>query len=153
MAGIRGRDTKPEISIRRALHALGFRYRLHARDIFGKPDVVLPKHRALIMLHGCFWHGHGCRFSKLPATNTEFWHQKITKNRLRDEQVLETLLAEGWRCFVVWECAIRACKNEADASWLAKEVAMWINGEATIGGIDEAIVAARQSKWGTAVST
>lgn len=107
MSGIRGKDTKPELAIRRGLHALGFRYRLHARDLPGKPDIVLPRWRAVIFVHGCFWHGHDCHLFKWPKTRTEFWRQKITTNRQNDEKAVAALHAQGWRVLIVWECALK----------------------------------------------
>ena len=107
MSGIRGRNTKPELVIRRALHARGFRYRVHVASLPGKPDIVLPRLRSAILVHGCFWHGHDCSLFRLPATRREFWKAKITRNRERDGEVLDALRAEGWRCVTVWECALR----------------------------------------------
>ena len=107
MSGIRARNTKPELVIRRALHARGFRYRVHVATLPGKPDIVLPKLRSAILVHGCFWHGHDCSLFRLPATRREFWEAKIARNRERDGEVLDALRAEGWRCVTVWECALR----------------------------------------------
>ena len=107
MSGIRARNTKPELVIRRALHARGFRYRVHVTTLPGKPDIVLPKLRSAILVHGCFWHGHDCSLFRLPATRREFWEAKIARNRERDGEVLDALRAEGWRCVTVWECALR----------------------------------------------
>ncbi len=107
MAAVRGKDTKPELLIRRGLHGLGFRYRLQAKDLPGKPDLVLPKHRAVIFVHGCFWHGHDCPMFRLPGTRTQFWDQKISSNRERDRRNLIALGEAGWRTGIVWECALR----------------------------------------------
>ena len=107
MSRIRGKDTKPEMLLRRALHAKGFRFRLHRRDLPGSPDLVFPKFRSVILVNGCFWHGHDCPLFKLPATRTEFWFSKIEGNRARDKRVLEELTSAGWRTLVVWECAIK----------------------------------------------
>lgn len=106
MSGIRGKNTKPELLIRKALHARGFRYRLHC-DLPGKPDICLPKHRAVIFVHGCFWHGHDCHLFKWPKTRPEFWQAKIARNREVDRLAEERLLADGWRVATVWECAIK----------------------------------------------
>ena len=107
MSRIRGRDTKPEMVIRRGLHARGFRFRLQARDLPGRPDLVLPRHRAVVFVHGCFWHGHECQLFQTPATRREFWEAKIARNRERDVQAYDALAAHGWRTLTVWECAIR----------------------------------------------
>jgi DNA mismatch endonuclease (patch repair protein) len=107
MAGIKGKDTKPEMFVRHLLHERGFRYRLHRKDLPGKPDIVLPKYSAVILVHGCFWHGHDCRFFKLPGTRTEWWHEKLEQNRIRDQRNIQGLLTGGWRVLVVWECALR----------------------------------------------
>ncbi|MER8606596.1 very short patch repair endonuclease [Mesorhizobium sp. M0663] len=107
MAGIKGVNTKPELILRLALHAGGFRYRLHDRRLPGRPDMVFPRRRAALFAHGCFWHGHDCHLFRLPGTRPDFWREKIARNRERDT-VAEAALAEhGWRCGVVWECAIR----------------------------------------------
>ena len=108
MAGIRGKNTKPELALRRALHARGFRYRLHSRMVYGRPDLVLPKHRAVIFVHGCFWHRHeGCRYTTTPSSRPEFWQAKFEANVARDSAVRATLLESGWRVATVWECALR----------------------------------------------
>lgn len=107
MSRIRGRDTKPEMRLRRALHAQGFRYRLHRRDLPGSPDIVLPKWKTAIFVHGCFWHRHtGCRKATTPTSNVEFWNAKFLANTLRDARVLAALHASGWKTAVVWECAL-----------------------------------------------
>ena len=107
MSRIRGKDTKPEMVLRRGLHALGFRFRLHRQDLPGRPDLVFPARRAVIFAHGCFWHGHACPMCRMPDTRPEFWVAKITGNRRRDETAENTLLSMGWRVLVVWECALR----------------------------------------------
>ncbi|NWE26812.1 very short patch repair endonuclease [Pseudomonas gingeri] len=107
MSRIRGRDTKPELLIRRGLHARGFRYRVQDKKLPGRPDLVFPRYHAVIFVHGCFWHGHDCPMFKLPATRQEFWNQKIMSNRARDERVTAVLIELGWRIANVWECSIR----------------------------------------------
>lgn len=107
MSGIRGRNTKPELLIRKALHAHGFRYRIHHTRLPGKPDIVLPRFRAVVLVHGCFWHGHDCPLFQLPGTRTEFWREKITRNQARDREVTAALSDSGWRCATVWECSLR----------------------------------------------
>lgn len=107
MSRIRGRDTKPEMLLRRGLHAAGLRFRLHVRNLPGRPDVVLPRHHAVVLVHGCFWHGHDCTLFKLPATRSQFWADKIATNRSRDERDLAALLKAGWRVLTVWECSLK----------------------------------------------
>jgi DNA mismatch endonuclease (patch repair protein) len=108
MAGIKGKNTKPEMLVRRHLHAHGFRYNLARKDLPGRPDLVLRRFGAAIFVHGCYWHGHpGCRYATTPSTRTEFWTAKISGNRDRDARVLSELAAKGWRVAVVWECALR----------------------------------------------
>lgn len=108
MSGIRGKDTKPEMQVRRYLHAVGLRYALHRRDLPGCPDIVLPRLKAIVQVHGCFWHGHpGCRFATIPQTRKDFWIEKITANRARDGLSTSQLLEIGWRVAVVWECALK----------------------------------------------
>lgn len=107
MAGIRGKDTKPEIIIRKELFKQGFRYRLHDKKLAGKPDIVLPRYRAAIFVHGCFWHGHNCPLFKLPSTRTDFWKSKIETNRCNDQRSIFTLLQSQWRVAVIWECSLK----------------------------------------------
>ncbi len=107
MSRIKGRNTKPELLIRKALHARGLRYRLHRGDLPGKPDIVLSGYRAVVFVHGCFWHAHKCSLAKLPETSASFWRQKIDGNAVRDERAITELRANGWRVGVVWECAVR----------------------------------------------
>ena len=132
MAGIRSVNTKPELIVRSGLHALGFRFRLHDRRLPGKPDLFLPKYRAAIFVHGCFWHGHNCRLFKLPETRRELWRDKIDGNRKRDSRVREELCAAGIRCLVVWECALRG--RAARGSVIA-EAAAWLRSDAKTGEI------------------
>jgi DNA mismatch endonuclease (patch repair protein) len=107
MAAIRGRDTKPEVRIRKALHALGFRYRTHAKELPGRPDLVLPKYKAVVFINGCFWHRHDCHMFKWPLTRPDFWQQKIGKNAENDIRNLALLKEAGWRVATVWECAVK----------------------------------------------
>lgn len=107
MSRVRGRDTKPEMVIRQGLHARGLRYRLHDRTLPGRPDLVFAKYRAVVFVHGCFWHAHGCKRSKLPATRRHFWKKKLEGNAARDQLAVAELQAAGWRILVVWECALR----------------------------------------------
>lgn len=106
MARIRGRDNKPEIWVRKCLHALGFRFRLHRKDLPGRPDIVLPRWRVAIFVNGCFWHGHPCGRSKTPETRRDFWENKIFKNVERDQISKSRLLADGWRVLIIWGCLI-----------------------------------------------
>ena len=108
MSRIRGKNTKPEILVRKGLHARGFRFRLHNKKLPGSPDIVLPKYGVAIMVNGCFWHGHkGCRYATKPKTNVEFWETKIARNRHRDEVTNAHLEALGWHVITVWECELR----------------------------------------------
>lgn len=107
MAGIRGKNTRPEMILRRGLHARGFRFRLHDRRLSGSPDLVFPGRHAVVFVHGCFWHGHGCHLFRLPATRREFWQAKIAGNVARDTAAEDRLVADGWRVLTVWECALK----------------------------------------------
>ena len=107
MSRIRGRDTKPEMLIRRGLFARGFRYRLHSGTLPGRPDLVFPARRAVIFVHGCFWHAHDCVLFTLPATRRAFWEQKLGANRERDAAAITALESGGWRVLVIWECAMK----------------------------------------------
>ena len=123
MSRIRGKDTKPEILVRKGLHARGFRFRLQDRKLPGKPDIVLPKYGVAIMVNGCFWHGHkGCRYATKPKSNIEFWETKIARNKHRDEVTAAHLEALGWTVIVVWECELRGKeKAEERIQTLAEE--------------------------------
>lgn len=108
MSGIRGTNTRPELALRRSLHALGFRFRLHSRNVPGKPDLILPRYRAAIFVHGCFWHRHsGCRYTTTPSTRPDFWTAKFEANVNRDRVVKDALQQSGYRLAIVWECALR----------------------------------------------
>jgi DNA mismatch endonuclease, patch repair protein len=130
MAGIRGKNTKPELALRRSLHGLGFRYRLHAKGVLGKPDIVMPKYHAVIFVHGCFWHRHvGCRCTTYPTTRPEFWTAKFDANVARDAAVQSALLEAGWRVGIVWECALR---TEASIAQTRDIVAAWLHAGDTV---------------------
>lgn len=121
MQAVRSRNTKPEIQLRKSLHALGFRFRIHRRDLPGSPDIVFPKHRAVVFVHGCFWHGHaGCRRAVLPATRTDYWRDKRERNRRRDAAATRKLRCMGWRVKVVWTCQLD------DPRRVAETVSRWI---------------------------
>lgn len=107
MSRIKGRDTRPELVLRRVLHADGLRYRLHVKSLPGRPDLVFPKHKVATFVHGCFWHGHDCRLFKLPMTNRRFWKKKIGGNRKRDEKQVAHLKSDGWRILTIWECVFK----------------------------------------------
>ena len=106
MARVGGKNTRPELTVRRLLHALGFRFRIHRKDLPGNPDIVLPKWRTAIFVHGCFWHGHTCRRGAKPTSNTAFWSDKIRKTQARDRNAQKRLRADGWRVIVLWECEL-----------------------------------------------
>ena len=121
MAGIRGSNTSPEMKVRRLLHRYGFRYRLHQKNLPGRPDLVLSRYRVCIFVHGCFWHRHpGCRYATTPATRKEFWQSKFDQNVARDTRNKETLLAAGWRVIELWECGIR--RPETELLWVLDAV-------------------------------
>ncbi|WP_232831504.1 very short patch repair endonuclease [Pseudogemmobacter bohemicus] len=125
MQAIRGADTGPEMLLRRGLHGLGFRYRLQARDLPGRPDLVLPKHRVVIFANGCFWHGHGCALFRWPATREAFWRTKIGGNVARDARNLAALEAQGWRIAIIWECALKGRGRLPEGAAVAR-LAAWI---------------------------
>lgn len=137
MSQIRGKDTAPELLLRRGLHARGFRYRLHGRELPGNPDLVFPKYWAVIFVHGCFWHQHDCHLFKWPATRREFWENKINRNRERDLKAIDSLIAAGWRVLTVWECALRSTRRQAPARVL-DECASFLNGGRLFHQIREA---------------
>lgn len=121
MAGIRGKDTSPELFIRKTLHALGYRYRLHDKRLPGKPDLVFPARKSIIEIQGCFWHGHDCRLFKWPSTRSEQWKVKIEGNKIRDTQNQQTLISSGWRILLIWECAMRG-RNKMPSTSLVDKV-------------------------------
>lgn len=127
MSGIRGKDTKPEMLVRKGLHARGFRFRLHAADVPGKPDLVLPRYHALVFVHGCFWHSHDCHLFRMPTTRTDFWKAKLERNCQRDAEVGEALRSAGWRILVIWECALKG-KFRLDPEDVFDRAEVWIRG-------------------------
>lgn len=130
MSRIRARDTKPEILVRKALHAQGYRFRLHRKDLPGKPDIVLPRFRAAILVHGCFWHMHeGCTLARIPSTRTEFWSAKLYANAMRDQTAYSRLLALGWRVLTIWECYLKSTSPEI----LQADLVRWISGRKVSG--------------------
>jgi len=128
MSGIRGANTKPEILVRKLLFARGFRYRLHAKHLPGKPDIVLPRWRAMVFVHGCFWHRHDCHLFRLPATRRDFWKEKIGGNVARDARHHTALLGDGWRIATVWECALKGRTRRAPDA-VGDELAGWLRAD------------------------
>jgi DNA mismatch endonuclease, patch repair protein len=120
MSRIRGKDTRPEMMVRRWLWANGYRYRVHRKDLPGKPDIVLPRYHAVIFVHGCFWHRHGCRATTTPASHRDFWLTKFQENVSRDKRIVEALMNDAWRVMVVWECALRG--KTADLELVARQI-------------------------------
>ena len=126
MAGIRGKDTKPETSVRKALHRRGYRYRLHNPKLPGKPDLAFTSRKAVIMVHGCFWHGHGCNLFRWPSTRELFWRTKINRNRDRDSQMQQALQSLGWRVLVVWECALKG-REKKPFEEVVDGISLWLD--------------------------
>ena len=134
MSNIRGKNTKPELLVRSGIHKRGFRYRLHANRIPGKPDIVLPKYQAALFINGCFWHGHDCHLFKWPKTRREFWFEKISSNKKRDLSVRKSILASGWRYLDVWECALKG-RNRLDYDCALDLIEDWIKSGRRTGEI------------------
>jgi DNA mismatch endonuclease (patch repair protein) len=132
MAGIRAKNTAPELMIRRGLHNRGFRYRLHAPKLPGKPDLVFPRHRAVIFIHGCFWHAHECCLFKWPTTRVEFWKEKLMRNRESDHRNCDRLLANGWRVLTVWECSLKG-PGRISPETLLDKVVEWLLSDVARG--------------------
>lgn len=128
MAAIKGSHTKPEILIRKAMHAAGLRYRLHVRDLPGKPDLVFPKYNAVIFVNGCFWHHHDCHLFKWPATRKEFWKAKIDRNVANDARAEAALLQKGWRIATIWECALKG-KTRLNQEHAMRLLAGWVQSD------------------------
>lgn len=134
MSGIQARDTKPEIMVRKALHAQGYRFRLYRKDLPGKPDIVLPRFRVAILVHGCFWHMHkGCKLARIPSTRTQFWSAKLHTNAIRDQIAHSRLLAIGWRVLTVWECYLKSTSPEV----LQADLVRWISGSKVSGDFND----------------
>ena len=136
MAGIRGKDTRPEMILRRGLHGRGFRFRLHESRLPGSPDLVFPGRRAVIFVHGCFWHGHDCHLFRLPATRQEFWRAKIEGNAARDAATEDALVRAGWRVLTIWECALKG-RERLPVEAMLDRVSAWLaagSGQEMIAG-------------------
>lgn len=134
MSRIRSVDTQPEMTLRRALHSRGLRYRLHARDLPGTPDIVLPRRHAAIQVQGCFWHGHDCPMFRLPSTRPDFWRAKIDRNVARDQRSSELLAKLGWRLLTVWECALKG-RARLPVEDVAERSESFLLGDALTGEI------------------
>lgn len=128
MSLIKGKDTKPEILVRKALHSFGFRYRVHSRKLPGQPDIVLPKYKAVVMVNGCFWHGHDCHIYRPPQSQSGFWLNKINKNKTRDQKNESLLHEAGWRIAIVWECALSG-KTRLNFESFIDELSYWIRSD------------------------
>ncbi len=123
MSRIKGKDTKPELLVRRFLHAQGFRYKLHDKNLPGKPDIVLPKYQTVIFIHGCFWHGHkNCKYFSVPKTRSEWWLNKIEGNKRNDRKASTALKKQGWKIITVWECQLKANKLSQTLSHIVSEI-------------------------------
>lgn len=144
MASVKQKDTAPEIAIRSALHKKGFRYRLHSKKVYGRPDLALPMHRAVIFVHGCFWHRHhGCRYASTPSARANFWQAKFEANVARDSAVRGVLLAAGWRVATIWECALR---KPEQASLATERLSAWLLTETDTLELGEVEVSAPTSE-------
>jgi len=128
MSSVRQRDTGPEINLRKALHFLGYRYRLHDKKLPGSPDLIFPKFYAVIFVNGCFWHRHGCKYSTSPSTRKKFWRDKFEANKERDKKNIETLLEKRWRILVIWECTLKIKKDKGYIQ-LIDMVAEWLHSD------------------------
>lgn len=126
MAGIKGKNSQPELLVRRLLFASGYRFRLHRHDLPGTPDIVMPSRKVAIFIHGCFWHWHGCHLSKMPASNTAFWKTKLEANHERDLLAQLTLISAGWRTVTIWECALRGKAATEKLPDQLRDLGQWI---------------------------
>lgn len=140
MSGIKGKNSLPEMLVRKALFAMGYRFRLHRRDLPGTPDIAMPSRKIAIFVHGCFWHAHqGCKYAKMPSTRTEFWTTKLRGNVDRDQRAVDNLAEMGWRVLNVWECSTR---DPEAAAGLLGALQLWINSDASFGEISAQSLAA-----------
>mgnify|MGYP001243727932 CR=1 FL=1 len=123
MSKIKSKNTKPEIKVRKFLHGEGFRFRIHRKDLPGKPDIVLPKYNTVIFVHGCFWHGHeGCKYFVIPKTRTDWWLNKINKNIENDKKAIRLLEEQGWKVITIWECQLKKDKIQENLTKLENEI-------------------------------
>ena len=134
MALVGSKDTKPELLIRRGLHRLGFRYRLHVKDLPGKPDMVFPRYKAVIQIHGCFWHGHSCKLYRFPKSNTDYWTRKISRNVERDAANRQSLIDKGWRMLTIWECALKG-RERLELSQVIIQASDWLRSASSVSEI------------------
>lgn len=134
MRGIRGENTRPELLVRSLLHRNGFRFSLFSRSLPGRPDIVLRRYRAIVFVHGCFWHGHDCPLFRLPGTRTEFWAAKIARNRANDDRTVTALRDRGWRVAVVWECALKGPRR-ISGEQIAARLARWLKSASPFLGL------------------
>lgn len=125
MSGIRSKNTRPEMTVRRGLHAAGFRFRLHDRNLPGTPDMTFPKWKAVVFVHGCFWHGHHCYLFRMPATRQEFWRSKIERNQVNDRNHTHELESAGWRIGIVWECVLRG-REKQPLEQVVEQLGQWL---------------------------
>ena len=135
MRAIRGRDTKPEIWLRKSLHKLGFRYRIAPTNLPAKPDIYLRKYNAVVLVHGCFWHAHGCYLFKLPMNRRQFWLEKLSTNIERDKRSLKLLLDKGYRVLIVWECALKG-KHKLLSAQLLENIQEWFLTGGQVAAVD-----------------
>lgn len=135
MASVGQKNTGPEMALRSALHRRGLRYRLHDRNLPGSPDLVFPRFKAVIFVHGCYWHAHDCYRGTKPKSRRKFWDEKFKANQQRDARNVERLVAEGWRVLTVWECAIKG-KTAEPSDLLARQIGDWLKGKRATGTID-----------------
>ncbi len=131
MSGIRAKNTKAEVEIRKRIFAAGFRYRLHDKKLPGKPDIIFPRYKAIIFIHGCFWHAHDCALFKVPSTRPEFWQKKLKRNREKDEENSSHLKHLGWRILTIWECSFRGAgkKREQELTKIVGKAVKWLNSK------------------------
>jgi DNA mismatch endonuclease (patch repair protein) len=136
MSRIRGKNTKPEMIIRSGLHGLGYRFRLHYKKLPGRPDIVLPRYKAIILINGCFWHGHDCHLFKWPKTRKLFWREKIKDTIERDRRNVDEYYRLGWRVLTVWECVLKR-KDEIELNFILKKCALWIESNSQYKSIPD----------------
>lgn len=138
MSAIRGKDTKPEVIIRKELHKRGYRYRKNVKNLPGKPDIVLPKYKAVIFVNGCFWHMHDCKYFKMPNTRREWWKKKLSDTKRRDQLKINELMDSGWRVLVIWECQTKGKDFTSNKELLMNEIVCWMDSQSTLLSIPPA---------------
>lgn len=138
MSRIGSKNTKPELFLRSLLHRQGIRFRLHSKNLPGKPDIVFPKYKTVIFVHGCFWHYHSCKDSKIPSSRSEWWKNKLKDNQKRDQEIIGKLLNSGWRVLIIWECSVK--KSKKNPKTFISEIQKWLSSNSLYAESEDLLI-------------